>query len=655
MATTFTTELQKLYVAYFNRPADPAGLAFWNNVVTNAGGSTAAVSAEFAKSAEYKAIYSGMSNTQIINQVYTNLFGHAPDPEGRTYWVKALDDGIFTIDKIVAEVANGAQGTDKTAFANKTTAAAAFTTAVDTDAEIAAYSGTAANLAAKAFIASITTDASLQTALTPATLDATVASVVKAGTAFTLAGGLADLLAANEAKAAFLVTADGDDKADTSATKVSLDAEVAAAQVDVGALVTGYAAATSATVKAALLTDKQAALDAALVDVQKDYTDAVKAAAEVDGLAAAVANQAAAVAANDAAVEAQTNAFAALAAATASYNALNVVDAPVPAADGTFAGLIELDDGELVLVSGITETTNKGVTALLNASKAYEASNLSQDTAFDAKTAADLEVNVLDLGAGEVAALAAVGAGFTVTEPDDAAKPTAIEIQTEITGLTSVATSARAAADAANPANPALDTAADDAEAALVDFQTLVGTFTAIGENDLSDAITAAETAVKTATDNIVALDEAVVALTEAQANVTKLATLEAAIDASEAAFVTANFKAPVTLDAAFAGATSGSDIFMVGSAMTASISNFGLQGDDVLYIGSDYTLNTGALSTGNNAVLEVFLVQSGANTVVTLETKAFGSSSADAEIKITLTGVDVNDVTLANGIITVA
>jgi hypothetical protein len=654
MATTFTTELQKLYVAYFNRPADPAGLAFWNTVVTNAGGSTAAVSAEFAKSAEYKAIYSGMTNTQIINQVYTNLFGHAPDPEGRTYWVKALDDKIFTIDKIVAEVANGAQGTDKTAFTNKTTAATAFTTAVDTDAEIAAYTGTAANLAAKAFIAGITTDASLQTALTPAALDATVASVVKAGTAFTLAGGLADLLAANEAKAAFLVTADGDDDADTSATKVSLDAEVTAAQVDVGALVTGYAAATSATVKAALLTDKQAALDEALVDVQKDYTDAVKAAAEVDGLAAAVASQAAAVADVDSAADVQLNATAALAAATASYNALQAVDAPAAGSDGTYAGLIELKNGALVLVSGITETTNKGVTALLNASKALEAAQLSHTTAVAAQAAADLEVNVLDLGAGEVTALGNIGAGFTVTDPDDAAKPTAIEIQTEITGLTSVATSARAAADA-TPADAALETAADNAEAALATFEGLVATFVAIGENDLSDAITAAEAAVKTATDNIVELDEAVVALTAAQANVTKLATLEAAIDASEAAFVTANFKAPVTLDAAFAGATSGSDIFMVGSAETASISNFGLQGDDVLYIGSDYTLNTGALSTGNNAVLEVFLIQSGANTVVTLETKAFGSSSADAEIKITLTGVDVNDVTLANGIITVA
>ena len=127
MATTYTTELQKLYVAYFNRPADPAGLEFWNTAVTNAGGSTAAASAAFAASAEYKAAFAGMNSTQIITQIYSNLFSRAPDAAGRDFWVKALDDKIFTIDQIVAEVANGAQTSDKTTFNNKATAAAAFT------------------------------------------------------------------------------------------------------------------------------------------------------------------------------------------------------------------------------------------------------------------------------------------------------------------------------------------------------------------------------------------------------------------------------------------------------------------------------------------------------------------------------------------------
>lgn len=63
MATTYHNDIQKLYVAYFGRPADPAGLAFWETQVEAANGSTAAVSAQFAASAEYKSTYAGMTSS----------------------------------------------------------------------------------------------------------------------------------------------------------------------------------------------------------------------------------------------------------------------------------------------------------------------------------------------------------------------------------------------------------------------------------------------------------------------------------------------------------------------------------------------------------------------------------------------------------------
>lgn len=52
--------IQKLYVAYFSRPADIAGLIYWEGVMAEAKSSTAAVSATFATSAEYKAIATSM-------------------------------------------------------------------------------------------------------------------------------------------------------------------------------------------------------------------------------------------------------------------------------------------------------------------------------------------------------------------------------------------------------------------------------------------------------------------------------------------------------------------------------------------------------------------------------------------------------------------
>ena len=61
-------------------------------------------------------------------------------------------------------------------------------------------------------------------------------------------------------------------------------------------------------------------------------------------------------------------------------------------------------------------------------------------------------------------------------------------------------------------------------------------------------------------------------------------------------------------------------------------------------------------LTTGNNAVLEVFMIQSGSSVKVYLETEVYGSDTAAVpEQIITLTGVTVAELTLANGIITAA
>ena len=66
--------------------------------------------------------------------------------------------------------------------------------------------------------------------------------------------------------------------------------------------------------------------------------------------------------------------------------------------------------------------------------------------------------------------------------------------------------------------------------------------------------------------------------------------------------------------------------------------------------------MNTGALTAGNNAVLEVFFIQNGANTDVVFENVAFGSASAlELETTITLVGVTAANVHLVDGLITVS
>lgn len=248
IVATHVAAVQELYVAYFGRPADPAGLDYWTNIV-EAQGSTAAVSATFAASPEYIVSYFGKTNGQIVDQIYTNLFGRTADTAGRAYWVNLLNNGTIKVDTIVAEVAAAALTTDAEIIENKVAAATAFTAAVDTDAEIAGYNGTAAVTLAKAFITGVTTDASLATAIATANLNAKVAEVVKAGTPFTVTAGLAAYETAQDNLADFVEEHDG-------ATSATLTADVDAAVGVVDGLVTGTYTGAAAGVQAALLAEQ---------------------------------------------------------------------------------------------------------------------------------------------------------------------------------------------------------------------------------------------------------------------------------------------------------------------------------------------------------------------------------------------------------------
>lgn len=181
MAVTNIEAIQKLYVAYFNRPADYEGLMYWDKVVTAAKGDTSAVSAAFAGSKEYKDTYAGMTNLQVVLAIYKNLFNESnPDMAGVDFWVNALSTKAMTIDNAVAQIAAGAQSTHKDTYAAKVSAASAFTAALDTPAEAGGYIGDAANAVAKTWMSTINKD-TLAAAITPAALNSTIGTVVDNG------------------------------------------------------------------------------------------------------------------------------------------------------------------------------------------------------------------------------------------------------------------------------------------------------------------------------------------------------------------------------------------------------------------------------------------------------------------------------------------
>jgi hypothetical protein len=172
--------LQKAYLAYFGRPADPSGLRDF------AASTEAQVADAFAASAESKALYGSTFGLEQINAIYLALFNRAAEPSGLLHWKDMVNEGKITAAGAAIAILNGALGDDKIVAENKLAASALFTDALDTSAEMLGYSGSAAAAAARSFLSSVTT-----TAATPAAVNAAVASAVAAkdgvaGQAFTL-------------------------------------------------------------------------------------------------------------------------------------------------------------------------------------------------------------------------------------------------------------------------------------------------------------------------------------------------------------------------------------------------------------------------------------------------------------------------------------
>lgn len=189
-----TDAVQRLYVAYFNRPADPVGLAYWESQLSSTVAATQAqlttLAAGFSGSAEYAALYAGQTDTQIVSNLYLNLFGREAEPAGLVFWASKLTAGTETFASIALQLTYSAQGTDAAAIANKLAAANAFTTSLDTTEEIVGYSGTAAAASARTYLAAVT-DAAATLAAAVAGVDAAIAAAIAAvGATIILTTGL---------------------------------------------------------------------------------------------------------------------------------------------------------------------------------------------------------------------------------------------------------------------------------------------------------------------------------------------------------------------------------------------------------------------------------------------------------------------------------
>jgi Ca2+-binding RTX toxin-like protein len=184
-AVTGLSSIPGIYLALFSRPADPLGLAFFNQATGNGADLTAI--GDLAATAEYQNRFIGFTPAQIITEIYRSLFDRNPELAGLNYFVGELVSGRQTINTIAINILDGAQGEDRTILQNKIAAAVAFTAALDTSEEILAYSGDAAAALARAMMSAVTAD--------PATIpnedaiDAVIAGLMSTGQTFLLTTG----------------------------------------------------------------------------------------------------------------------------------------------------------------------------------------------------------------------------------------------------------------------------------------------------------------------------------------------------------------------------------------------------------------------------------------------------------------------------------
>lgn len=152
--------VQQIFVAYFGRPADVAGMTYWANQLGRGAAPTtlSALSSaystnpvvksmfdSFSTSAESGRLYPG-TTSDFVTAVYRNLFNRAPDTSGLNYWVGEINSGRITKAQAAVIILLGAQNTslgqDITTSTRKVEAANRFTTSIDVTAENANYSGT---------------------------------------------------------------------------------------------------------------------------------------------------------------------------------------------------------------------------------------------------------------------------------------------------------------------------------------------------------------------------------------------------------------------------------------------------------------------------------------------------------------------------------
>jgi len=133
-ASAYFDTVQKLYIAFYQRPADAEGLAYWADRLDKTAGNASAIIDAFATSLEARTLYGPISSGNIdtvIDSIYMGLFGRHVDAEGLKFYHDGFIGGTFTAGSITLNILDGARNEDQSIIDNKLQVAKQFTALYD--------------------------------------------------------------------------------------------------------------------------------------------------------------------------------------------------------------------------------------------------------------------------------------------------------------------------------------------------------------------------------------------------------------------------------------------------------------------------------------------------------------------------------------------
>lgn len=335
--------VQELYVAYYGRPADQAGLDYWADRVDDEG--EAAIINAFGNSAEYAALAEGQGNATLIDNIYQQAFGRPADVEGLAYYAGVLEAGDKTLAEIATTITNAAGGIDKQTLNARVEAASEYTAEFGAEAD---YDINAAKDAVDSAEPGVYTPE-----LTPAIEALQAAQQAESDY-------LQDEVASNDAVAEQL--ADNDNPTDTEIEDA------------LGTVVTAKQNAVNTA--GGITLDANASVAAAQINAQREtfednVSDEKATVAKTDGLASAISSLKAAEGRYEDALKAEIKTDKALDGEVAKFNALNDGQTDLTANDdGTIDDLIVDENGTLVAADDVDPASLEGFDALLASAQA---------------------------------------------------------------------------------------------------------------------------------------------------------------------------------------------------------------------------------------------------------------------------------------------